>query len=342
MKESENLNKGLRELELLFLLPENVSLFNQVKSLTRNHTPTEGAELKEGFSFDDALNVATLEILQQCVFDPCEKVHMFYNQPFKVVQWIKWHLAKYDLSLRGIILSLILEVINDKRRFDIKNGKLDYLRSELSSINVEELPHLSSNDSQVSWIKHFTGNDSLNVEALLTASFAVRGYLMTEEDKIGDFIRENRSEIIRQLKEEHSVPGKGDEVSELQSHQKVPIFKKEATSQIHELLKSFFEISEQDTLKALIQGEREPDRFLCFLDNGNRLADAFRKLKDNEFIVGCTKKELELWIASHFTYKHKSAIKHFTPDYLEKLISRNGQPCKKPLFKIDNGKILNE
>jgi len=118
-----------------------------------------------------------------------------------------------------------------------------------------------------------------------------------------------------------------------------PIFKTEILQTIFNILKDFFSVEQRAQLKEILKSGDSAEKELIFLDNGNRLADAFKQLYQASMINGCEKKELEKWIIRNFKYRHLQKAKAYTPDYIEKCISRNYYPCKNPLFEIKNGII---
>jgi hypothetical protein len=105
------------------------------------------------------------------------------------------------------------------------------------------------------------------------------------------------------------------------------------------IFKTFFSLPHQDKLKNILDDGTSADEKLIFTDSGNRLTDAFKKLYENNYITGCQKKDLNSWIKENFLYTDKKVIKAFTDDYVKKGISRNFDPCKRPLLDIKDGKI---
>lgn len=118
-----------------------------------------------------------------------------------------------------------------------------------------------------------------------------------------------------------------------------PTFKPEAIGGIFNILKDFFSIEDQTELIRILKTGNNTNEQLIFLDSGNRLADVFKQFFETGIITGCDKKELERWICKNFNYRYRREIKSFTADYIEKCISRNDQPCKNPILKIENGEI---
>jgi len=49
-------------------------------------------------------------------------------------------------------------------------------------------------------------------------------------------------------------------------------------------------------------------------------------------ITGVNKKELEAWIGRNFCYKYRSAVKEYTPRYLNDIISSGGDKCQNPIL----------
>ncbi|AXE17220.1 hypothetical protein DR864_05465 [Runella rosea] len=127
---------------------------------------------------------------------------------------------------------------------------------------------------------------------------------------------------------------------ELKAFEQVFVFRNEVITQIINILKVYFkEDAEKSELERILNNGNNADRKLFFLSNGNRLANLFKQLYEYEFIVGCDKKGLEKWIIDNFNYKHRGEIKSFTPDYIEKCISRDYYSCENPLIKIINKEI---
>lgn len=121
-----------------------------------------------------------------------------------------------------------------------------------------------------------------------------------------------------------------------------PQFRKEIVSQVFDLLKGFFYTEEQAHLKEILNTGNDLNKPLLFMDNGKRLADVFKKLKEHDFIAGCDKKGLQNWVARNFRYTFRGEAKDYTPSYIEICISRNDLPCKNPILKIENGVILSK
>ncbi|MBK8501198.1 MAG: hypothetical protein IPL46_02765 [Saprospiraceae bacterium] len=118
-----------------------------------------------------------------------------------------------------------------------------------------------------------------------------------------------------------------------------PIFNPEVVPDLLRVLKNFFNVEHQIQLKYIIETGRHANEPLIFLDHGNRLADSFKQLIENDLITGCQKKALQEWIIRNFQFVDRGMNKSFTNDYAEKCISRNYYPCKKPIFQIIDGKI---
>jgi hypothetical protein len=117
-----------------------------------------------------------------------------------------------------------------------------------------------------------------------------------------------------------------------------PIFNSEAINTIFDLLKDFFSKEHQSQLNEILQTGNIADDKLFFLDNGNRLADAFKQLIKADIITGCEQKELETWIQKNFCYRYRNNIKEFTPRYLNDIISTNKEKCQKPVLNVKQDK----
>lgn len=118
-----------------------------------------------------------------------------------------------------------------------------------------------------------------------------------------------------------------------------PVLKPEAVQIVFEIIKDFFSTEQQADLKQVIETGSIASKKLLFKGNGNRLTDTFKKLIEHDFITGCQKQDLINWIILNFTFTQQNKVKAFIYDTVEKTISRNNNPCKSPLIKIENGQI---
>ena len=90
-----------------------------------------------------------------------------------------------------------------------------------------------------------------------------------------------------------------------------------------------------------------PDNMLLFNENGFSLADAFKKLKNGEIIIGCEKKDLVEWIIRNFKYKKRGTNEYGSfnrrtlTDYIYSAVnSKASKMCMKPIMEIENGEIV--
>ncbi len=118
-----------------------------------------------------------------------------------------------------------------------------------------------------------------------------------------------------------------------------PIFKPEMIETIFDLLKDFFSIEQQKDFKTFLETGNNVNEKLLFLDNGNRLADAFKQLKNANFITGCNQSELINCIEKNFKYRFRDKVKNYIPKYLESIISTNKELCKKPIITVKANSI---
>lgn len=113
-----------------------------------------------------------------------------------------------------------------------------------------------------------------------------------------------------------------------------PVFNTEKVAEIFDILKVFFNPEHQKKLESILSTGDNLSEPLLFLENGNRLADAFKQLYNADFITGCQKKELEKWIAQNFNYRYRNEVKAFKIRYLNDIISTNNDNCKKPILNV--------
>lgn len=121
-----------------------------------------------------------------------------------------------------------------------------------------------------------------------------------------------------------------------------PIFLAEYIQQIFNILKDFFSKSDQAELLQILETGGISENPLLFLDNGTRLADAFKQLFDCEIVRGCQKKEFEDWICSNFRYRYRNEIKLFSKRYIADIISSTKDKCQKPLLNVRQDKATGQ
>lgn len=175
---------------------------------------------------------------------------------------------------------------------------------------------------------------------IISSYLSMKEYLLSAIDLISSY-RDTVEVQILTRKEQVSCQTKGTEIKfEDLNFEMKPRFNSEAVPTLFDLLKDFFIEKHQKQLYQILISGDDSNEQLIFSDNGNRLADAFRRAYEVDIIIGCEKKELEHWICRNFKFRYRKQIKFFTADYTEKCISRNDQPCKNPILKIENGQII--
>jgi hypothetical protein len=106
------------------------------------------------------------------------------------------------------------------------------------------------------------------------------------------------------------------------------------------ILKDYFEKQNHETLHKLFETGCDAEMPLLFLNSGNKLADAFKQMYTANLILGCQKKDLEVWLARNFIYQsNKNQPLQFKPRYLNDIISTNKDKCKSPILNVkkENG-----
>ncbi|QJD95726.1 hypothetical protein HH214_07490 [Mucilaginibacter robiniae] len=115
---------------------------------------------------------------------------------------------------------------------------------------------------------------------------------------------------------------------------RTPAFTAGTTEALYTILKSYFSPADQERLYALITGNYQPETTLVFNGNGNQLADAFKQLYEANLVVGCSKGEMEEWMASNFEYVYRGQQKKLPVSYLNSIISSNTKPCQSPILDV--------
>jgi len=118
-----------------------------------------------------------------------------------------------------------------------------------------------------------------------------------------------------------------------------PSFKKDKIQDIVAAFTPF--IAETETLAVILENWSIAEAKLLFNGDGNRLADAFLRLYNAKFIVGCKKIELQKWVEDNFNYvQDGKKINKFTQAYLKTCISRNSFTVADPILDVIDGKVV--
>jgi hypothetical protein len=119
-----------------------------------------------------------------------------------------------------------------------------------------------------------------------------------------------------------------------------PQFKTEIIDTVFDIIKDYFEAEQQSDLKQLLSTGNNASQKLLFKDNGNRLSDTLKQLIESYFITPYSKQDLIEWVVSNFQFYYRGEVRNYSFDTVEKTISRNNNPCKNPIIKIEKGQII--
>lgn len=119
-----------------------------------------------------------------------------------------------------------------------------------------------------------------------------------------------------------------------------PTFVSAILSSLFDILKGYVDLSHHNEMEELLKNGVEAREPILFLDNGNRLADAFKQLFEANLIVGCEKQELCEWVVRNFRYRYRQEIKEFKYRYLKDIIATNKDKCRNPILNVVNGTII--
>lgn len=136
--------------------------------------------------------------------------------------------------------------------------------------------------------------------------------------------------------EKNAEPSPTQEFQSTNYNSGLPVFDIRYRSEIYTILQSYFNVTDQNILKHLLEVTVNLAKPLLFLESANKLADAFKQLYDCKVLTGCTKLELETWIRINFNYMHRGKVKSFDAKYLNDLISTRKDSCNNPIIDVRN------
>lgn len=193
----ELVKEQVEAFQLLLQIPGNLALNNKIISFINSQPSMESIEERIIESAKPHFrDVICYKFLGEA-FDIAFYIHYFHSEPYKVLNYIKAKLYKYEVSMRELHLDLLLDIINDRSRFDFDSNSLEYIVSELSNIDI--------NFERVNFpigkgaIEYFSDDKGILLDKhFMTSWLAVRGFLQTKQNYYLSFLKENYSPELLQ------------------------------------------------------------------------------------------------------------------------------------------------
>ncbi len=200
--EHEELQKDINDAKLLFKVlssyAPNLEIFSYIKekitqSILKNITLNPELSLSEGEL------LITCEFLE-IPFHICTNIHLFSNEPLKVMEYIKRKLKGYDPNLANVFLDVIRGMIVDTNRFQKQTPQLKYIIHELNALRIEDIQGGDIEFLTLDGIEFFKGvGMGMPIKPLLNSFCEVRGWVMTEQKQISEFVAKHETEILAEL-----------------------------------------------------------------------------------------------------------------------------------------------
>lgn len=241
--------------------------------------------------------------------------------------WVKNQLEHYKI-----------EFIKENKIFDLdifKRNELDFLIFELDEYldNIKKGKTKIWNECKGDYFHWFKLQSDMKSYTLLISD--------KNEIQLEIYFKTLLSEINLFIEKEQALPLNQTETKPEQVTILIkPIVKPEAVQPLFDIIKDFFAPEQQTELKRILENGSNANEKLVFKGNGNRLTDIFKQLIEYDIITGCQKQDLINWIILNFNFTYRGEVRIFIYDTVEKIISRNDNPCKSPLIKISKGQIL--
>lgn len=193
----EHVREQVEAFQLLLQIPGNLALNNKITSFINSQPSMESIEERIIESAKPHFrDVICYKFLGE-VFDIAFYIHYFHSEPYKVLNYIKAKLYKYEVSMRKLYLDLLLDIINDRSRFDFDSDSLEYIVSELSNIDI--------NFERINFpigigaVEYFSNEKGIVLDKdFMTSWLAVRGFLQTKQEYYLTFLKENYSPELLQ------------------------------------------------------------------------------------------------------------------------------------------------
>jgi len=209
--------------------------------------------------------------------------------------------------------------------------------------NIEKHEVRDDDGNQIQFLKMFRGYK--DVDPFFYFIYHLHLLLFWEIGKIceiykipfREILKDNRIDPDTLLNDFHEFET-GDQKESTPLPSIRPIFLVEFIPQIFDILKDFFSKTDQAELLNVLETGGNAENSLLFLDNGTRLADAFKQLFDCEIVRGCQKKEFEEWICTNFRYRYRKEIKVFSKRYIADIVSSTQDKCQKPILNVRHDK----
>jgi hypothetical protein len=207
MNENNIENKLTPEEHLSALLhyPGNVELYNRVRKYIREvgGKHYQKSNFKDGYTYDSVTNNAVLNFME-IIFGVCHMIHLFHNNQFKVLEFVKSFLKGYEISFAAFNLEMINFCLNDDNRFEINNSQIKFIKLELSQFNIEDIHNDASIFSYKNLGLNFFGIEC-EMKNYINSYVHVIGIVKSKDEIVKEFINGNRNEILNNLRGDHSL-----------------------------------------------------------------------------------------------------------------------------------------
>jgi len=155
------------------------------------------------------------DCLVEYVFKPCYDICYFSDRPLKIMRFIKWHLAKYELGFKIFIKDVMIEVLEDEYRMNpiFKSGpdtekNIKHIVREIKKLDLNE-PYKFEMVEGLTTTEYLNDGKNFYEDAkkLILIFMSIEGCILSEEEVHEKYINENFSPaLIETIKKSKIAP----------------------------------------------------------------------------------------------------------------------------------------
>ena len=204
--DGEKIQEAHNRFEPLINVPNNLKLIEKLNLVFAEQF--NNSEVTGGVSMQFVKNVISWGFLEDQVLKNAIYLYQYHKQPQKAITWVKRNLRMFQGDVKQIIKDIFLDVLQDKRRFDISNEYLNYIIEEFQNLDVNE-DFVSDIPDGMSEFAYFYGSDTIPSDPFLkdriTAFGQTYALLKTQKEIQLDYVKENFTPVFLEALNELEV-----------------------------------------------------------------------------------------------------------------------------------------
>lgn len=216
--DGDKLRVKLTEIQGIINFPSNLKLIEKINSYIYK-TEIERWEISKGASIQELANYLSFKWWDEHPCTYCHLINMYHKQPQKVINWIGGCLNQFTPELKKMCIEIMLEMIEDKQRFEFESEGVNYIYNWLKNIDINE-KHPDFINEGVKMLVYFNGQESIPAEKVIESHARMYGLLKDKKQVYKEYITENLNSAFIEAVNELNIFTKVEGVTKIPAQSK--------------------------------------------------------------------------------------------------------------------------